>query len=395
MYPLKVIMVGCKEEDVGEIQQHLLNQAVEIEAEYSDVKAAVASLTLAKEEKRLFVLQVQSDGDLRQLERLNETFSGRPILAILRQEWLTQDTALRAMRAGAAQVVGLPLGFADFKAALDRIAKQFGYAFRESKVISVSGVSEGCGATTVAMNVAYEVASRHELTCILAEMSWQIGRLAVQMNLEPRFTTPDLLSDMEHFDINAVRQALVPVGDRLSVLCGPFRSITPLVVSPTDVLRLVECLRRLADVVVLDMPYTYDEVYFRVLGAADEIVLVAEQKLSSVHGLMAVREALNRQEHPGTQFLVINRYNSYLKELDVSYLKELLKVERIATIANDTEGIKAASKSGKPLRMQVRHSPVLDGIAQLTDRLLGLETHENGMRGMFHKVAQAVGLEHA
>lgn len=395
MYPLKVILVGCQEANLTQIQQDLLNQAVQIEGEFPDVKTAVASMTLAKDEKRLFITQLQSATDVAQIERLNETFSGRPILALVDREALNQELVLHAMRAGAAQVVSLPPEFQDFKAAMDRIAKQFGYTSAESKVIAVSGVSEGCGATTVATNLAYEIATVHKAPCILAELTLPMGRLAVYLNLEPRFTTQDLLADMEHLDVSTVKQALIPAGENLSVLSGPYRAITPLAVSGTDVLRLIEYMRRLSNFVVLDMPYTYDETYLRVMGAADQVVLVAEQKLASVHGLVVVRDSLARQERVGTQFLVINRYNSYLKELRVDYLRDLLKVDNLMTIANDTDGVKASTKFGKPLRVQAPHSPALEGIGKLTSRLLGQEVPEHGIGHFFHKVAQAVGLQPA
>ena len=64
---------------------------------------------------------------------------------------------IRAMRAGAAQVVRLPLQGDDFRAAMHRIAIQFGHPQGKSRTVVVFGSSEGSGCTTVALNLASEL----------------------------------------------------------------------------------------------------------------------------------------------------------------------------------------------------------------------------------------------
>ncbi len=115
------------------------------------------------------------------------------------------------------QVVLLPFQRSDFGAALDCIAVQFGMAPARAQTIAIAGASGGCGATTLAINLAYEIACAKKLKCILMELSLRMGALASYLDLQPRFTTSDLLFD-KSVDSAAVKQSLTVINDELSVL---------------------------------------------------------------------------------------------------------------------------------------------------------------------------------
>ena len=265
----------------------------------------------------------------------------------------------------------MPLEVEDLRAALTRIARQFGYPATTSRVIAVTGVSEGCGATTLAINLAEEFASQHRLSTLLVELSLGMGRLGTYLDIDPRTTTQDLLGDVERLDLDAVRSALVKVDDCFHVLAGPFKGIPTHRPAGDQVLRLVDYARRLAQVVVLDMPYTYDDTYFRTLAAADAVVLVADQTVPTVHALKTLHDALRQGEGTGSVYPVINRYDARRVEFETERLKELLGVPALYTVADDPARCAAAVNSGRLLRQAAPRSHALADIGDLTDALLG------------------------
>jgi pilus assembly protein CpaE len=374
MYPLKAVLIGCDENRLPELRHELAEQGVSIETEFATVNEAVSRLPVTRNDRRLFVQYVPSPVECRQLERLNNVFVGRPVLALL-DDGNDLSLLFQAMRAGAAQVVLAPLDVEDFRAALARIARQFGYSATTSRVIAVTGVNEGCGATTLAINLAEEFASQQRLTSLLIELSLGMGRLATYLDIDPRTTTHDLLSDAERLDLDTVRQALVRVDEHFHALAGPFKGIPTHRPAGDQVLRLVEYARRLAQVVVLDMPYTYDDTYFRTLAAADAVVLVAEQTVPAVHALKTLRDTLQQGEGFGTVYPVINRYDTRREEFTVERLKELLGVAELYTIADDPARCAAAVNSGRLLRQAAPRSRALADISGLTDVLLGRRRH--------------------
>lgn len=377
MYPLRIVLVGFQEEEPIEIRHELDNLGATVEAEFPSVKSAVASLPLPREEKRLFIFRLRSDKDARELERLNDAFIGRPILTVVNSS--DEPTLIvQAMRAGAAQVVGLPIQVEDFTLALQRLARQFGHSAQASRVIAVSGVSEGCGATSLAINLSSEIARLGKLPCILTELSFRFGRLADYLGLEPRYTTQDLTADIERIDIDVVRQALVKVEENLHVLSGPYKAIATASVTPQHADRIVEYVRRLCQVVVLDMPYTFDDVYFRTIASADDIILVAQQTVPSIHALKTIQDQLQNTEVAGKLSLVINRYDAGSADFKIARIQDLLKVQHVFTVANDYKRFQSAMNIGCLLRKEGAGSPVLRDIEDLACALLGMQSTRTG-----------------
>ncbi len=90
-------------------------------------------------------------------------------------------------------------------------------------MIAVAGVTGGSGATTVALNLAYEIADRHSLRCVLVDLSLRMGVVASLLNIEPAYTINDLLRDSRRIDTNLAQQALIRVADNFEILAGPRR----------------------------------------------------------------------------------------------------------------------------------------------------------------------------
>ena len=120
MYPLKAVLVGCDETEHPDLRHELDNLGVVIEAAFDDARSATAQLGGPSELIRMFLMHLRTPQDLRQLERLNDHFAGRPIVALV-NDLRDSTMVVQAMRAGAAQVVSLPIVPDDFHQAMDRI----------------------------------------------------------------------------------------------------------------------------------------------------------------------------------------------------------------------------------------------------------------------------------
>src|SRR5207244_7284230 len=126
---------------------------------------------------RLLITFLPDSVLLPKLRQLVSMFVGHPVLALV-DAMMDPSVLLGAMRSGASQVVPLPIQPDDFKAAMECIAQQFGHTAAQNQAICVSGVTGGCGAPSLAINLANEIASQHGRHVILSELSLQIGKLA-------------------------------------------------------------------------------------------------------------------------------------------------------------------------------------------------------------------------
>jgi pilus assembly protein CpaE len=395
MYPLSVTLVGCQDSVQRNVLSMLINQQASLDGQYSDVDSAVTALREDTGGPRLFIMHIPDTAQLPKLRQLVGVFPGHPVMAIV-DALVDPSVLLGAMRTGASQVVPLPIQADDFKAAMDCISQQFGHTSAQNQAVCVSGVTGGCGATVLAVNLANEIASQHGRHVILSELSLQIGKLAAYLDINPEHTTFDLLNDGERVDPQMIQRALTHVGDRFDVLVGEYRAITPVSASAASVIRLVDYCRSLASVAVFDVPCTYDDMYFETLAIADQVVLVGEQKIPSIRTLKLVCEALSRIDGARKLHIIINRYDPRMPGFGAERLKSLLEVNDILTVCNDYAAVMASINHGRPLRLEAPRSAALMDIDRVVNTLLGpdrpaAKVSANG--GSFGKLFKRFGLK--
>ena len=371
MYPLKALLVGCTEVVLPGLRSELSNLAVVTEGEYFDSRSCLTHILESPSAERLIIIQASTIAEATQLEGLNDATSGVPILALV-DPASDPSLMLRAMRGGAAQVVRLPIQSDDFRTAMHRIAIQFGHACGQCRTITVLGASEGCGASTIALNLASEIGRLKNSSCILAEESFSFGRLAHSLNIEPLLTIAELLNDAELLDLERVRSALTKVEDNLQVLVGSYRSINPVKPSKADALKLLGIVKQLTDVVVIDGRYTYDEVAFDSIAQSQQLVFVAKPTVSSIQNLMTLLAHFAQRESLAQQFVVINQFDPETETFSVERLSEIIGVPKLHTVASDAKGIRLADALGQTLRNATPHSPAFADMTLLAKAVLGI-----------------------
>ncbi|HZY87108.1 MAG TPA: hypothetical protein VFE78_19890 [Gemmataceae bacterium] len=395
MFPLNAVVVGCPPDRLPELRRLLAAHEVRVEAECPYVRAAVNRLAVSGPGARLFLFYLAEDVELTDLRQLRAAFVGQPILALLSPK-ADHMLLVSAMRAGASQAVAFPPQGDELGQALANVGLQFGFAAGVQGVtVAVQSVTGGCGATTLAINLADEVARRQK-RCVLTELSLRFGVLAALLDVKPRLTTYELFGDLDRLDLGRVESALAPLGEGLRVLVGPQQLAPPLLVGAPDVLRLVGYLRRLSDVVVVDLPSSFDDLYFDVLSAADHFVMVGEQRVSSVRALKLYHETVERdplfQRTTLSKHFVLNRYDPKRKGFAVEGLREMLRLPQLLTVADDPAGLAESANRGRTLRQQSPHSRALEGIGALADRLLAGPDEAPRPRGALSRLVRVFRL---
>jgi pilus assembly protein CpaE len=362
MYSLKINLIGCDEDTFPPAAREILQHWAVIDVNYPNVTAVQKNVLPKEGETRLLIIYIRSADDLLELKRLNSIFPRYPILVVFDA---TSDPTLvvKIMRAGAMQVVHPPVSPDDLREALDCIALKHAGLSTLAKLVTVTGSVGGCGGTTVAFNLAYELAHRADARCILMELAMRRGVLAEKLNISPRYTTPELVLDIKRVDSFILQGALTEVSKNFCVLAGPFESIQTEKVDLEHTMQLVQLTRHLAAWLVLDVPSAYDDLFFQSLLAADQIVLVADQTVSGIRGLQMVCDSLG-QRRP---LVIINRYDSQ-NGFSIEKIQGFLPRCDICTLAND-QAIITSMNNGQPLRVYSQRSRALADIDTILQKI--------------------------
>ncbi len=344
MYPLPIVLLGIDEELMPSLQTELWTGSAGVESEFQSAYMAIDCLRHYQNQPRLLIVQTGADLQAEAISRLAASLKRWPIMALV--SGTDREEVLRINRAGAVQVLALPLDSADFQQALAVIGSQFDRDSIDRHVFAVTSASSGSGATTIAANLACELAEQLKRSTILAELTPQMGSLASMFDLEPRVTLAHLLREINRVDDYLVEKTLVPFMENLKILAGSDGLSLPKSAEPEDLLKIVECLRKLADLTVLDLPGTFDEREFEVLRACEKVVVVGTQNVRSIKSLRLFCESLPEERQVHSLWVVLNRYNPRMKGFTCDDIKEMLGVARVLTVADDPQAVQLSVRQG-------------------------------------------------
>lgn len=379
MYPFPVVIVGVEPTELPALRRELTHNAAEIHCELPGLVAASECLRGTRQDPRLLIVQVSPACDLEILRRMSDDLATWPILALVPPH----ETAARILainRAGASQILPFPCVPDEFRRAVHRLGDQFSRSHHDRQVFAVAGAVGGSGTSMIAINLADEIALQFRRKTILSEFTLQFGALTSLLDIHPRVTIAQLLREIQRVDDLMVENSLVTVGDGLRVLAGSHEMGTSHPVEPSHFARLLSCLRKIADVSVIDIPEMFHGPASNILEMADRIVLVALQNIPSIRSLQAYCRHLPDERLNHGIWVAINRFNPQLKGFSVAEVKAMLGTPNVVTIANDFAAVNQAINQGCPLRQAAPKTPILRDIDKLSRALLGHEQAASGRR---------------
>jgi Flp pilus assembly CpaE family ATPase len=337
VYPFKIVLAGVSEPIVQHLKSEIAAQGAFIEGEFANAASAADRFADEKPSARLLIVQDTSGRIAESVHLLRDRYSSWPILALV--ETTGESAALLAAnRAGADQVVALPLNDTDFGEALGRLALRFRPPDRPSLVIAVSGLVPGAGATTLATSLAAELAAGHAVQTLLIEAALRMGVLAMNLNVRASTHLAELMADGDKLDGIQFRKALVSIAPRFDLLPAAPDLIRTIPNPVQALLRVIGCARQAATAVVVDLPCTYDDVHFETLWTADQMLLVGNQSLPSVRNAKMILDAAAHAKTVKRVHIVLNKYDPAITGLTSEKIAETLGGCEVLTVPNDYVG---------------------------------------------------------
>lgn len=321
----------------------------------------------------------------------------RGIKVILIAEDVTPASLHQLLRKGADEFVPYPLPEQELQAAIDRLTApeeppaqaqenthqlQSGTQ-REGAVIVCQGLSGGAGSTTLAVNLAWELAMLSEHSepsvCIL-DFDLQHGSVATYLDLPRREAVMEMLSETDIMDEEVFGQALLSFQDRLQVLTAPADMVPLDLLAPEDIDRVIAMARSHFDFVVIDMPRTLVQWSETVLTQAHVYFALLELDMRSAQNALRMKRALQSEDLPFDKLrFALNRAPKFTDLSGKSRVKRLAESLGISIDVQLPDGgrpITQCGDHGVPLAVSAAKNPLRKEIAKLARSLHDLGQSE-------------------
>jgi pilus assembly protein CpaE len=303
-----------------------------------------------------------------------------PLIAAAYEPPLALVRAL--VRAGAHDVVPLPLDIGDLETSLmpirEQIARQNEAArAANGKIVSVIKSIGGIGATALLTQVGVCAAGKeaaHGREVCLLDLDLQFGNAAFQLGLHPSLTFADLLEAGTRIDGELLRATTTVHSSGLRVIAAP-PQMTPLdAVTSEQLLEIAEIAKREFGTVLLDLPANWTNWSLSLLAQSDLVLLVTELSVTGLQRARRQLELIREQELMSLDLrIVVNRFEKgILKSIRPGDVQKALGRDIAYTIANDPAVMHAAIERGVPIAEIKRKSAVGKDIDMLDAGVAGV-----------------------
>jgi pilus assembly protein CpaE len=307
--------------------------------------------------------------------------SEHPDTAIfLATESLDPEVLLRALRAGAQEVLRRPLDRGTLREAVERVAratakKSSGGASQTRGVITVFSNKGGAGVTTIAANVAVGLRMLTQREVVLADFDIHSGDAAFLLGVSPGRSMGDLVA-APRIDSALVQEALTRHESGVFVLPQPEPLDRVEGVTHEQLGSVLEILSSLHDYVVVDAPHVFNDLTLEIFDRSSTILMVCEPSIPSVRAArrsLDIFNKLNFLVSPDRVRLVLNR-SSDTGAISVPQLEETLGMKVFGTVANDYATVSNSINVGKPLVGSHEEGRAGRDIATLVRRMVPSES---------------------
>ncbi len=329
------------------------------------------------------------DGTLNSVERVIQAH--REIGAILVAEELTTNLLQQALRSGVKDVLASPTDANQLQEAIGRVTSSQASSpsapaigddtFEDDgelgKVITVFSTKGGAGKSMIATNLGVTLAQRSDKPVCLVDADLQFGDIAVMLKLSPQHTIVDAVSSLDRLDASLLQNLLVThESSGLLILPAPLEPAFADQIGATEMMQIVEVLRRFCSFVVVDTPAYFNDVVLGMIEISDDVLLVAGMDIPNIKNVKIGLQTLRLLNTPMEKLhLVLNRANSKVK-LDVTEVERTLQVSADILVPSDIVVPQSVNR-GVPV---VQSSP-RSGVAKSLEDLASMFAPASSGRG--------------
>ncbi|TGE32432.1 response regulator [Desulfosporosinus sp. Sb-LF] len=295
----------------------------------------------------------------------------------------------RAMMAGAREYIIKPFNGGELASVIAKVSEmdqrkrdalgEHSKVFVDSKmrngqIISFFSTKGGVGNTTLATNLAVQLASSGKWRVLLIDLNLQFGDVAVFLNLVPKRTIADL-TQSGPIKFSEIQSYFLTHSSGLQVLAAPTRPEYAELITAEHVEQILTEVKAHFDFIICDNVSRFEDISLVSFDAATQIWLVVAMDVPTLKNAKLSLEVIEGLHHTPKVHVVLNRSSKEMG-MDPHDVEKSLNVKISYEIPSDGRALVAALNRGVPFVMSHSQIKVSEAIRKMAEELTSSEPFE-------------------
>ncbi len=244
---------------------------------------------------------------------------------------------------------------------------------RKGIILPVFGIAGGVGATTFAVNLAWELAThdkKSKTRVAILDFNFQSGSVATYLDIGRRDAVAEMLTDIDNLDAEIFAQSLTSYKSRMAVLTAPPETL-PLDIIDSDAVHQILTLAQASyDYVIVDLPPMLVNWSSDVLQMAETYFALINLDMRSAQNLMRFIRTVKAEELPEEKIqYILNFAPSFTNVSGKARAKrfsESLGIDINILLPDGGKSVLTACDQGQPLAETAPKNPLRKEIGKIS-----------------------------
>ncbi len=241
---------------------------------------------------------------------------------------------------------------------------------QRGKIVSVFSAKGGVGCSTIAVNVAIALQQNAASKVAIVDTSLQFGDVGVLLNLYASRTIADLAPHADELDNELVSDILIPHSSGIKALLAPPRPEVADTVTPPLVMEVLDRLRSVFDVIIVDTSSTLDDLVLSVLDISDKIIVVTTPEIPAIKNAKLFFEVSEALEYDRSRIMFVLNKTDKRINIRAEDIEANIKYKIEAQLPLDERVVTVAVNQGVPYVLGDKNGLLTQATVAMSNRLM-------------------------
>ena len=239
------------------------------------------------------------------------------------------------------------------------------------RVAAFFGAKGGVGSSTISHNVAWALANKLNQETSLVDMDSSWGTTGLDFNYDSSQGLEEALAEPDRLDETLLDRIMIRHSEKLTILPAAASLGSPAPTAANAYEALVDGVRSLSPLTVLDLPHIWSDWSSQILTRADDVVITATLDLANLRNTKNLVEYLkSARPNDAEPLLILNKTGvPKTAEIPVKDFAAAVGLQPAVVLAYEPVIYTEASNDGKMLSELKAAAPAFEGIMYLAHRL--------------------------